>query len=107
MLFAILEIGDFAIIALLILVLAGGRAAASAFRRPSDRDRIKRIEDKLDLILTELNIDYVPPTKPDWQELADDPSQKIAAIRAYREQHGVGLADAKKAVEDYVEGKGR
>jgi hypothetical protein len=40
-----------------------------------------------------------------WQELANDPGQKINAIKAYREQHDVGLAEAKKAVEDYIEAK--
>jgi hypothetical protein len=60
----------------------------------------------LDLILTHLGIDYVPPPKAAWQELADDPARKISAIKAYREQHGVGLAEAKRAVEDYLEGRG-
>jgi ribosomal protein L7/L12 len=27
--------------------------------------------------------------RPWWQELADDPSQKIEAVTAYREEHGV------------------
>jgi hypothetical protein len=104
MLFAVLEFGDFAVIALLILVFAGGRAAASAYLWPADRDRLRRLEHRLDLILTHLGIDYVPPPKFGWQELADDPGRKISAIKAYREQHGVGLAEAKKAVEDYTQG---
>ncbi len=105
MLFATLDFGDFAVIALLILLFAGGRAAASAYLWPADRDRLRRVEQKLDLILTHLGIDYVPPPKAAWQELADDPGHKIAAVKAYREQHGVGLAEAKKAVEDYIQGK--
>jgi hypothetical protein len=105
--FAVLDVGDFAIIALLILVLASGGAAATTYLRPADRKRLQRIEHKLDLILTHLGIDYVPPARAAWQQLADDPTQKIAAIKAYREQHGVGLAEAKKAVEDYIEGKTR
>ncbi len=105
MLFAVLELSDFAIIGLLILVLAGGRAAVSAYRPSTNIARLERLEHKLDLILTHLGINYVPPPKTAWQELADDPARKIAAIKAYREQHGVGLAEAKKAVEDYIEGK--
>jgi hypothetical protein len=105
MLFAVLEFGDFAVIALLILAFAGGRAVVSAYLRPADRDRLQRVEQKLDLILTHLGIDHVPPPKSPWQELADDPGYKIAAIKAYREQHDVGLAEAKKAVEDYIQGK--
>jgi hypothetical protein len=77
----------------------------SASLRPADRDRLLRIEQKLDLIMTHLGIDYVPPPKAAWQELADDPGQKIDAIKAYREQHSAGLVEAKKAVEDYIQGK--
>jgi hypothetical protein len=107
MLFAVLEFGDFAIIALLILLFAGGGAAASLYLRPADRDRLQRIEHKLDLILTHLGIEYVPPPKAAWQELADDPARKIEAIKVYREQTGVGLAEAKKAVEEYIEGRSK
>jgi len=105
--FAVLEFSALAIIALLILILAGGGAAASAYRRPVDRERLQRIEHKLDLVLTHLGIEYVPPPKAAWQVLADDPARKIEAINAYREQHGVGLAEAKTAVEDYIEGLSR
>jgi hypothetical protein len=107
MLFAVLEFGDFALIALLIMIFAGGGAAASAYLRPRDRRRLERIEHKLDLILTHLGIEYAPPVKATWQQLADDPGRKIEAIKAYREQHGGGLADAKRAVEEYEAGRGK
>jgi ribosomal protein L7/L12 len=35
--------------------------------------------------------------------LARNPSQKIQAIKLHREQTGVGLKDAKDAVEAYIE----
>jgi hypothetical protein len=107
MLFAVLEFGDYAIIAVLILLFAGGGAAASAYLRPLDRDRLQRVEHKLDLILTHFGIEYVPPPKAAWQELADNPARKIEAIKVYREQQGVGLAEAKKAVEEYIEGRSK
>jgi hypothetical protein len=108
MLFAVLDFADYAIIAVLILIFAGGGAAAtSAYRRPVDPERLRRIEDKLDLILTNFGIDYVPPPKTTWQQLADDPTQKIQAIKAYREETGVGLAEAKAAVEAYIDGRGQ
>lgn len=44
-----------------------------------------------------------PSRGGNWQELAADPSRKISAINAYRELHGVGLAEAKRAVEAYVQ----
>ncbi len=103
MLFAVLGLGDFAIIACLIIVLGAGTAASTRVRSP-DPELLRRVEQKLDLILSHLGIDYVPPPKSSWQKLASDPMKKIAAIKAYREQHDVGLAEAKKAVEDYIQG---
>jgi hypothetical protein len=38
----------------------------------------------------------------EWQRLALDPSSKIQAIKAYREGTGVGLAEAKDAVEKWM-----
>jgi hypothetical protein len=107
MLFALLESSSWELMAWIILcvVLTGGGAKAAGYLRPANQDRLQRIEHKLDLILTQHGIDYVPPPQSAWQRLADDPGQKIAAIKAYREQHGVGLAEAKKAVEDYIQGK--
>jgi hypothetical protein len=105
MLFAVLEFVDFAIIAFLILAFAGSRAAASAYLRPAGGGQLKRMEHKLDLILTHFGIEYVPPPKSAWQELADA-GQKISAIKAYRTQHGAGLLDAKNAVEEYMHGEG-
>jgi hypothetical protein len=96
---------DFAIIGGIILVLAGGGAVAGL--RPSDRRRMRRIEDKLDLVLKHQGIEYASPKPGQWQTLADDPDQKIAAIKAYREEFGVSLAEAKQAVEDYIAGRGQ
>jgi acetoin utilization protein AcuB len=38
----------------------------------------------------------------EWQALATDPAQKLAAIKLYCEQNGSGMADAKRAVEAFV-----
>jgi hypothetical protein len=105
MLFAILDFLDFVTIASIVIIFAGG-AAASAYLRPAERGRFLRIEHKLDLIMTHLGLDYTPPPKAVWQEMANDPAQKISAIKAYREQHGCGLAEAKKAVEEYIQSGG-
>jgi ribosomal protein L7/L12 len=103
MLFAVLEFTDFAI----IVALAGGIAmAARANFGLANRDRLARVEQKLDLLLTHAGLDYTPPTKATWQALADEgPARKIAAIKAYREETGAGLADAKQTIEDYIEGR--
>ncbi len=106
MLFAVLDFTDFAIIAAIVAVLAGGTAAARATFGPANRDRLARVEQKLDLLLTHAGLDYMPAPKETWQALADEgPARKIAAIKAYREQTGAGLADAKRAVEEYIEGR--
>jgi hypothetical protein len=103
MLLAVLELSDFLLIGLIVVLFAGG-ATASAYLRPADRRRLAHIEDKLDLIMTHLGLDYSPPPRAAWQELAADPARKVAAIKAYREEHGVGLAEAKRAVEQYAAG---
>ena len=109
MLFAILEFTDFAIIAAIlaaiVAVLAGGAAVRASFG-PADRGRLARVEEKLDLLLTHAGLDYTPAPKAAWQALADEgPARKIAAVKAYREEKGAGLAEAKRAVEDYIEGR--
>ncbi|WP_344618521.1 ribosomal protein L7/L12 [Dactylosporangium salmoneum] len=92
------------IIALLFLVLvallisSGGRGAAERQRMA----RIAAIERKLDLIMDNLGIaEPVPPAPPAppgvLEELAA--GRKIQAIKAYREATGVGLREAKDAVE--------
>ena len=105
--FAAVEFTDFAVIAAIVATVGGGAAATTAsysrpYSRPADCERLQRTEHKLDLIMAHLGLDYTPPPKAIWQELATDPAQKIAAIKAYREQHGVGLAEAKRAVEAYI-----
>jgi ribosomal protein L7/L12 len=99
MLFAILEFGDFAVIALLILVFAGARAAASAYLRPTDRERLQRLEHKLDLILTHLGIDdHVSQTGFDVV-LEAIGANKINVIKVVRDATGLGLKEAKHLVE--------
>jgi ribosomal protein L7/L12 len=106
MLFAVLEFTDFAIIAGIVAVLAGGTAAARSYFKPVDRARLDRVEQKIDLLLTHADLGYTPPPKTEWQALADDgPARKIAAIKSYREETGAGLAEAKRAVEEYIAGR--
>src|SRR5262245_26200602 len=106
MLFAILDFTDFAIIAAIVAVLAGGTAAARGVFGPANRDRLARVEQKLDLLLTHAGLDYTATATEAWQALADKgPTSKIEAIKLYREQTGAGLAEAKRAVEEYIEGR--
>jgi hypothetical protein len=104
MLLAVLEMMDFLIIVIIVAIFTGGAAADRYLRHGgSIWRRLERVEHKLDLILTHLGLDYTSSPNRIWQELAADPTRKIAAIKAYREFHGVGLAEAKRAVEEYIE----
>jgi hypothetical protein len=69
------------------------------------RERLHRIERKLSLLLKHHGIESSlgPPLSEQVKELARNPSLKIMAIKAYREETGVGLAEAKAAVEEYID----
>ncbi|MCX4576369.1 ribosomal protein L7/L12 [Streptomyces sp. NBC_01571] len=60
--------------------------------------RIARVERKLDLILDHLGIQQAEPELEQVVALVRD-GRKIQAIKAYREFTGVGLKEAKDAVE--------
>jgi ribosomal protein L7/L12 len=86
---------SFAVTALGALVIAlGGMWTAVA-----------RIDRKLNLILQHLNVDPSQRLRMSERvkQLARDPAAKIEAIKVYREETGAGLADAKEAVEAYID----
>jgi hypothetical protein len=104
--FAILDFSDYAVIAFIVIVFAGGSAAYASLR-PSDVHRFARLERKIDAILRHLNIEYVDPASAlglseEVQALANDPAKKIQAIKLHREQTGIGLKEAKEAVEAWM-----
>jgi len=73
----------------------------------TDRERLRRIEAKLDLTLEHLGIDYVDAASPgslseEARALARQRRGKIAAIKLHRAQTGAGLREAKDAVEAYL-----
>jgi len=82
------------------------------FSRPElaagDAARLRRIENKLDLILQHLGIEYHRPQPgqnldSEVRRLADA-GRKIPAIKRHRELTGDGLREAKEAVEAYLHG---
>jgi hypothetical protein len=110
--FAVLDFSDYLIIALIVIVFAGGSTAAYSLFKPSDAARLRRLEAKVDLILSELGLEYLQPVTPgllsdEVKALADDPAKKIQAIKLYRDQTGAGLKEAKDAVEAYIAGRGQ
>ena len=103
MFLAVLEFTDFLLLGVLIYLLMGGTAVASR-RSAGDaaaEERLCRMEDKLNVLLTHMGIDYVPRTKERWQRLADESNQEKAA-EEYSEAHSVPLEEAKRVVEQYV-----
>jgi len=95
----VLGFGDFAIIGWLVIVLAG--AAAFGSRKPAE---LRRIERKLDALLKHQGLS-VPPAgmSEEVQRLARDPARKIEAFKLHREQTGLGLAEAKAEIEEYIQ----
>jgi ribosomal protein L7/L12 len=67
------------------------------------RSRINELEDRLNFLYRRLNIEYADPNSnpslsPQIQE-ALRRGNKIEAIKIYRELTGVGLAEAKQAID--------
>ena len=104
-LLGVLEFGDYAIIAGIVTIFAGG--AAYTARQRTDLFRLERqldsLQQKMDALLKHQGIELPAPPpsglSPQVERLALDPQGKIAAIKLYREQTGAGLKEAK----DYVE----
>jgi ribosomal protein L7/L12 len=106
---AVLEFSDYINIAAIVVLFAGGGATFASLRS-TDATRLVRLERKLDAILRHFNIAYTDPASPEGlseevRKLADDPAKKIQAIKLLREQTGLGLKEAKDAVEAYVNGQ--
>jgi hypothetical protein len=108
--FGVLELGDFAIIAGIVVVFAGG--AAYTRRQRINLGHLERqldcLEQKMDALLKHQGIELPPPPasglSPEVERLASDPSTKIQAIKLYRQQNpGVGLAEAKTKIEAFFE----
>ena len=74
---------------------------------PTQVAQLHRIEQKLDLIIKYLNLEYTVASdlSEEVRRLADS-GRKIEAIKAYREATGAGLATAKEAVEAYMDSRG-
>src|SRR5262249_41856846 len=66
--------------------------------------RLERAERKLNALLRHFSIDSTQGValSDRVKELARDPRRKIEAIKVYREETGAGLAEAKEAVEAFM-----
>lgn len=85
-----------------VLGVAVGARMQSTLGAQSDRARLQRTERKLDRISAHLGIPE-DTTIPDAIRAELLAGNKINAIKLYREQHGVGLKEAKDAVDQLLE----
>ena len=87
-----------------LAIVVGGLVA-----RSSDQTaRLRRIERKLEAVLNHLGVEVDDRAGLSTQaRFYADRGQKIAAIREHRQETGVGLAEAKEVVEDYLSQKAR
>ncbi len=105
---SVLGFWDFVWIVLIVSLFAGGTTAFS-MHKPFDIARLSRVEAKIDLILKHLALEYIDPATPaglseEVKALANDPDQKIAAIKLHRKQTGLDLKEAKDVIEAYISG---
>lgn len=97
-----LTIYDFLILAL-VARLASWRPSRVDTESPALR--LRRIEEKVDLALAKLGVDFDNVTflgLSDEVRAAADRKALIEAVRLYREQTGVTLGEAKAVVDEYV-----
>jgi ribosomal protein L7/L12 len=68
------------------------------------KTRMGRLERKLNALLRHHGIDLTQGSalSDRVKQMAADPNRKIEAIKAYREETGAGLAEAKEAIEAFT-----
>ncbi|SHM63764.1 ribosomal protein L7/L12 [Cryptosporangium aurantiacum] len=96
------------LVALVIAVIGLGLITTALAGRDRREHRSARqlasVERKLDVIIAHFGLDVPEQQYPEVVALLDK-DQKVAAIKVYREQTGVGLREAKNAVEQIERGK--
>jgi hypothetical protein len=88
-------------------MIFGGGSVVYSYFRPADKARLRRLEEKLDLLLQRAGIGYeeskeAVPLSEEVEGLAQDPEQKDKAIALHSQQAGVSAEEARRAVEAYI-----
>jgi ribosomal protein L7/L12 len=100
---AAFDVFDFVIIGAIVLVVA---LLTRAGRGSTNDAKLRRIDRKIDMLVQHLGIELpetvVSGLSTEVCNLADA-GRKIDAIKVHREETGVGLKEAKDAVEEYME----
>jgi LmbE family N-acetylglucosaminyl deacetylase len=92
----------FVVVVLFWVALTQGRSQTRVEKRLRD------LEVRFEKLLLHVGFaaDPNPPITDDVRVLARTPGAKVAAIKAYRQQTGAGLKEAKEAVERMMEKEG-
>jgi hypothetical protein len=87
-----------------VILAVLGLGISIAVVQGRDHERLARLERKLNALLRHFEVDPTKgaPLSDRVKELALDPSKKIQAIKAYREETGASLVEAKTAIEDFA-----
>lgn len=70
------------------------------FGDPAAQQRLARLERQVEFIMQHLGIQEPQPDRPAEVQALARAGKKIEAIKLYRELTGVGLAEAKAAVDE-------
>jgi hypothetical protein len=107
-LLAVLEFSDYGIVVLILFAFIGLGKGSNDSKMTVLRleVQVRGLQQKLDALLKHQGIVIPTPTpsdlSPELQLMAKEPSQKIAAIKRYREENpGIGLAEAKQRIEEF------
>lgn len=107
-LFAVLDFQDYAIIAVIVAVFAGGANLVKSqdVGRLRLELQVRDLQRKLDALLKHQGVELPQPPpsglSPEVEQLASLPDTQIAAIKLYRDQNpGTGLREAKEKIEAF------
>ena len=96
-----MDFGETALIVVVCLLFANlvVLALRSSWNQHTLETRLERIERRLDRISEHLGLDADLPAEVKRIRALIRAGNKIGAIKEYREQHGVGLTEAKHAID--------
>jgi len=69
--------------------------------------KVKRMDLSLSLLLNRMEFEIPSQLSDRVKQMALDPYRKLEAIKLYREETGVGLKEAKEAIEEFIENNHR
>ena len=65
--------------------------------------KMKRMDLSLSVLLNRMEIEVPSQLSDRVKQIALDPYRKLEAIKLYREETGIGLREAKEAIEEFID----